>query len=133
MGSRFGINLVRYVQYVTGRFQPPDAICGTIGQAISGFLIWYQDPSGPKLCLAASGLRCGPRSPGAGGQVVARALFDAGLIDEVYLLVHPLVLGKGKRLFAGDSRFGLQLVNTEWFDSGILLLIDRPDRAEEKG
>lgn len=38
-----------------------------------------------------------------GGGEINTMLLDAGLIDDMILSIHPIVLGKGKPLFAGDA------------------------------
>ena len=38
-----------------------------------------------------------------GSAAVAQALFKHDLVDELYLMIFPIILGKGKRLFAEDS------------------------------
>ncbi|WP_313483962.1 dihydrofolate reductase family protein [Acinetobacter variabilis] len=38
-----------------------------------------------------------------GSAAVAQALFKHDLVDELYLMTFPIILGKGKRLFAEDS------------------------------
>lgn len=48
-------------------------------------------------------------------------LASAGLIDEFYLVVHPVIIGRGRRLFAEGSlqdNLDLKLVNTRTFSSG---------------
>jgi dihydrofolate reductase len=50
-----------------------------------------------------------------------------GLIDEYRIMVFPIVLGSGKRLFGDglDTTF-LELVDTKAFDSGVVVLTYRP-------
>jgi dihydrofolate reductase len=56
------------------------------------------------------------------GSIVAE-LAAAGLIDEMTVAVHPLVLGKGKALFAGvETRFSLTLAKTRTFQNGVVVL-----------
>jgi dihydrofolate reductase len=57
---------------------------------------------------------------------------QADLIDEYRLMVHPLVLGRGKRLFKdGMETTGLKLVEAKAFSSGVVLLRYQPVRGEE--
>src|SRR4051794_11197520 len=46
---------------------------------------------------------------------LARSLLAAGLVDQVILMIHPIVLGGGRRLFASDgevAKFGLESTRT---------------------
>ena len=57
-----------------------------------------------------------------GSSVLIHALQQHNLIDEYSLLVYPLALGSGKRVFAADARVDLQLVETKPFPSGVVLM-----------
>ena len=50
-------------------------------------------------------------------------LMQLNLIDEYHLWVHPIILGKGKRLFKkSKNKFSLELLKSETFCSGVILL-----------
>ena len=53
-------------------------------------------------------------------------LMQHNLIDELQLLVYPVVLGSGKRLFKDGSKTTLKLVETMSFSSGVVLLSYQP-------
>lgn len=58
-----------------------------------------------------------------GGASLAAALTAHGLVDEHHVVVHPVVLGGGKPLFAeGVERRDLRLVESRTFDSRTVLL-----------
>jgi dihydrofolate reductase len=56
-----------------------------------------------------------------GSASIVQAFTDLGLIDEYQLLVHPVVLGGGKPLFAGIAKPAqLNLLHTKSFPSGVI-------------
>jgi dihydrofolate reductase len=61
-----------------------------------------------------------------GGPGLVRSLLDAGLVDELRLIVHPVVAGAGTALFEGIGRLALELVATESTQSGRVHLTYRP-------
>jgi dihydrofolate reductase len=58
-----------------------------------------------------------------GGSALTASLLNAGLVDELWLSVHPILLGAGKPLFTGvNGRVPLQLMETKTYDSGLVSL-----------
>jgi dihydrofolate reductase len=64
----------------------------------------------------------------AGSPSLVRSLFEQGLLDELVLLIHPVVAGGGrKRLFADDAALAkLELVESQPTSSGVLIATYRP-------
>jgi len=63
-----------------------------------------------------------------GSSVLVHTLAQADLVDEYHLLVFPIVLGSGKRVFPKGLFAGLKLIETKSFPSGVILLRYQPDR-----
>lgn len=57
-----------------------------------------------------------------GSGTPVRTLLRDGLLDELRLLVHPIVVGQGKRLFDGGDPIPLTLVDSKTFSTGVLAL-----------
>jgi dihydrofolate reductase len=58
-----------------------------------------------------------------GGADLAAAFMERGLIDEYWVYVHPVLIGRGKPLFpAADSRTALEFAGTRAFGNGVVLL-----------
>ena len=59
-----------------------------------------------------------------GGARITASLIDAGLVDELRLIVYPLIAGEGKTLFAtAKRRRGLELRKVQQFTDGRMSLI----------
>ena len=68
----------------------------------------------------------------SGSVSVVRQLLAAGLLDELHLLVHPIAVRKGMRLFdEGEAPIPLKLISSETFKTGVLNLVYGP--AESTG
>jgi dihydrofolate reductase len=65
----------------------------------------------------------------AGSGTLVQTLIEHNLIDEYHLLVYPVVLGSGKRLFKDASQTTLKLVDTKAFSSGVVLLSYVPGKT----
>jgi dihydrofolate reductase len=63
----------------------------------------------------------------AGSATLVNALIEHDLIDEYHLLIYPVVLGSGKRLFKDGSKTTLKLVETKALGSGVVAHIYQPD------
>jgi dihydrofolate reductase len=85
-----------------------------IGENVAEELFELKQQSGKDITISGSG-------------ALVRSLLDDGLIDELKLMVHPVVVGSGKRLFEdGEKRTALELVDSRTFDTGVVYLTYRP-------
>lgn len=62
----------------------------------------------------------------SGSATTVRWLLANGLLDELQLLVHPIAVGKGQRLFEDTPTHELELVSNKTFKTGVLHVIYRP-------
>jgi dihydrofolate reductase len=66
-----------------------------------------------------------------GGSDLVNLLMRRDLIDEYRLLVHPVVVGKGKRLFQDGSQMtGLKLIEAKPFSTGVVALTYQSSNAK---
>jgi len=63
-----------------------------------------------------------------GSATLAQTLVEHDLVDRYRLLVYPVVVGKGKRLFQEGIRATLKLLESQSFSSGVVSLIYEPER-----
>jgi dihydrofolate reductase len=70
----------------------------------------------------------------AGSTQLVRTLIEHGLVDELRLLVHPVVVGAGKRLFGETSeKRPLRLVDSKQVGEGVVILTYQPAPAGATG
>ncbi|KGN31518.1 pyrimidine reductase [Knoellia sinensis KCTC 19936] len=63
-----------------------------------------------------------------GSATLVRWMLEQGLVDELHLLVHPIVVGEGKKLFADGETVPLTLVSSSTFSTGVVHLVYAPAR-----
>ena len=62
-----------------------------------------------------------------GSPTLTASLIEQGLVDELRVMVHPILLGAGKSLFSALSRrVPVELLRTTVFHSGNVMLVYRP-------
>jgi dihydrofolate reductase len=65
----------------------------------------------------------------AGSAQLAQSLLEQGLVDELRLMVYPVILGSGKRIFGETSeKKPLKLTSSKTVGDGIAILIYEPAR-----
>jgi dihydrofolate reductase len=77
---------------------------------------------------ALTALKKGPgKNINAVGSVtLVRSLLRAKVLDELHLLVHPIAVGHGQRLFDDGETQPLELVSSATFSTGVLHTVYRP-------
>jgi dihydrofolate reductase len=70
----------------------------------------------------------------SGSAALVRSLLQDGLLDELQIMIHPVIVGSGKRLFedGGDLK-RLELVDSKTTSTGVLILTYRPAGTEAEG
>jgi dihydrofolate reductase len=113
----------RITKYVASRTRPALAWQNSqlMGEATVPALRQLKRSDGPDLLVQGS----------AG---LLQTLWKNDLVDEFTVLVFPLVLGKGKKLFAdGAIPMGLKLVKSQSYPTGVIAATYRPDGAVKTG
>lgn len=59
-----------------------------------------------------------------GGANLLTSFLEKNLIDELQLAIHPIMLGEGMKLFAGqiDRRINCELIDVKSFNTGLVML-----------
>ena len=85
-----------------------------IGENVAGEIADLKQKEGGDIVISGSG-------------ALVRSLLQYGLLDELKLMIHPVVVGGGKRLFEdyGEQK-ALELVESKTFETGVLYLTYRP-------
>jgi dihydrofolate reductase len=66
----------------------------------------------------------------SGSPTLVRSLLEEDLLDELRLMVHPIVVGSGKRLFEeGGDQKALELVASKTFSTGVVYLTYQPAQS----
>jgi dihydrofolate reductase len=68
-------------------------------------------------------LKADTRLSTTGSATLVRFLLEQRLVDELNLLVHPIVVGHGQKLFIDGPTVPLKLVSSTTFDTGVLHLV----------
>jgi dihydrofolate reductase len=63
-----------------------------------------------------------------GSATLVQTLIQHDLVDRYRLLVYPVVVGKGKRLFKEGATATLKLLESQSFSSGVVAVVYEPDR-----
>ena len=70
----------------------------------------------------------------SGSVSIVRRMLATGLLDELHLLIHPIAVRKGMRLFdEGESPISLRLISSQAFTTGVLHLIYAPAESTPVG
>lgn len=66
-----------------------------------------------------------------GSPTLVRYLIYAGVLDELTLIIHPVIVGSGKRLFPGGEELKrLELIDSRISGSGVAMLTYRARRSD---
>ena len=113
------------IAYARLAAQTPHVVLSTTLESVS----W---PPTAQIVRNVAQLRTLKGQPGknvyvVGGATLVANLLNEGLIDELRLIVHPVVLGKGRALFDGlNKRLSLDLVQAKSTESGRVIVSYRP-------
>lgn len=64
----------------------------------------------------------------SGSGTLVQSLLHLNLLDELRLMIHPVIVGSGKRLFTeSDQHKALKLVDAQTFSTGVVYATYQPD------
>ena len=62
----------------------------------------------------------------SGSATLARSLLRENLVDELHLMIHPVVVGAGSKLFPNGDRHTLELADSTTFETGVVYATYKP-------
>jgi dihydrofolate reductase len=62
----------------------------------------------------------------SGSATLARSLLREGLVDELRLMIHPVVVGEGARLFPDGDKHAFELVDSKTLGTGVVYATYKP-------
>jgi dihydrofolate reductase len=113
----------RVTKYVASRSAPKLAWQNSrlLGEDVVASLKTLKGEDGPDLLVQ-------------GSSELLQTLWQNSLVDELSLLIFPVLLGKGKRVFgAGAAPAGLKLIKAQTYPTGVIVANYRPDGAVKTG
>jgi dihydrofolate reductase len=102
---------------------PKNVVTSTLGQ-----LGWNATVLEGSVASAVGELKRGEGGPilVAGSATLVRTLLSEGLVDELRLMVFPIIIGGGLKIFPDDrEQFGFELTDLVRYSSGVLLQVYR--------
>jgi dihydrofolate reductase len=66
-----------------------------------------------------------------GSGKLVQTLMDLDLVDRYNLLIYPIVLGNGQKLFLDGREAKLKVVETKLYSSGVVGIVYEPDREQK--
>jgi dihydrofolate reductase len=114
-------NMPKYVVSTTlddvewGKWEKPTLIKGNLAKEINNL----KQQSGKNISVG-------------GSPTLVRSLLQEGLLDEFKLMIHPVIVGKGKRLFTEDVDLKrLKLVTSKMTGTGVVILTYQPAQDQK--
>ncbi len=121
--GEYGARMNGYPKHVvsTTLKEPLGWNAGLVGEDIAGGISALKQQPGKDILVF-------------GSADLVNTLVEQDLVDEYRMLVFPVVVGNGKRLFAdGIGTKALELVDAKTFDSGVVALTYRPAERQAGG
>src|SRR5688572_5340763 len=112
-------NVPKYVVSTTldevewGNWDKPTLIKGNLGKEINKL----KQQSGKNIGVS-------------GSPTLVRSLLQEGLLDELKLMIHPVLVGHGKRFFSDGDLKRLKLVDSKVTGTGVVILTYQPAKNE---
>jgi len=115
-----GVTTYVFSRTLTKKHRAPKGV-NIISEDAAEFVSKLKNEKGKDICVM-------------GGGVLARSLFEAGLIDEIGFNIHPVLLGSGIPLFLEMTKqIDLELVKCQELKNGCVMLTYRVKHSARKG